>query len=182
MKIKEIRCQIIKVAVLGLFSLLLVNCQQNDNVATKRPRVKNTSEAVANVEQANSSNSQISTSPSSNTENTTSPVSNTESLTQRSAAKPLNCDKKCNTVYDQCMADFRQFGDVEQICKGKETTCIKNCSASVPQVKAKTADGVGKCDDRCFKAKDQCEAEFRQFPDVEEICSKKLTTCLGKCP
>jgi len=40
---------------------------------------------------------------------------------------PVNCDKKCYGVYDQCMADYRQHPDPETICRGRQTTCLSKC-------------------------------------------------------
>jgi hypothetical protein len=40
---------------------------------------------------------------------------------------PVNCDKKCYNVYDQCMADYRQNPDPESICRAKQQSCLINC-------------------------------------------------------
>lgn len=88
MKFYGFNCQIIKLAILGLLVFSLSgcqqSCQQNDEVAEKRPRVKNTPEA----EQTNSANTQSPTSPVSNTQNPPPPVP-TATATPQPTAKPV---------------------------------------------------------------------------------------------
>ncbi len=62
------------------------------------------------------------------------PSASTSGPTTASAPKPaapkknpVNCDKKCYNVYDQCMADYRQHPDPETICRGRQTTCLSKC-------------------------------------------------------
>ena len=45
----------------------------------------------------------------------------------KATPKPVNCDKKCYKVYDSCMAEYRQFEDVENICRGKQSACLGRC-------------------------------------------------------
>lgn len=41
--------------------------------------------------------------------------------------KPVDCDKKCYQVYDQCMADYRQNADPESICRARQQSCLIKC-------------------------------------------------------
>lgn len=52
----------------------------------------------------------------------------TSSAPKPAAKNPANCDKKCYQVYDQCMADYRQNEDVENICRAKQSSCLGKCS------------------------------------------------------
>lgn len=51
----------------------------------------------------------------------------TSSAPKPAAKNPVNCDKKCYQVYDQCMADYRQNPDPESICRAKQQSCLIKC-------------------------------------------------------
>lgn len=55
-------------------------------------------------------------------------ASPTAQPTTKAVKKPVDCDRKCYQVYDQCMADYRQHPDPETICRGRQTTCLAKCS------------------------------------------------------
>lgn len=125
------RIFIIRLAVICLLISSFLGCPEND-VATKRARIKNNTEA----EQTNSPTAQTPAAPVANVQSPTSPVSNAQPAP--AAKKTVDCDKKCFTVYDRCMAEYRQFPDVDTICQGKQTTCLSGCSSSAPKSKAPT--------------------------------------------
>lgn len=153
---------IIKLVVLGLLISSFLGCEQED-VATKRARTKIAPEA----EQANTPAAQA---PAQNTnvQSPTSPVSNAQPAP--AVKKTVDCDKKCFTVYDRCTAEYRQFPDVETICRGKQTTCLSGCSSSAPKSKAPT----GSYDNCVVKGNNSTPLRVRSSPGGGIIGSLKV--------
>lgn len=106
---------------------------QDENPTPRARNTSNTTNTTTNAAAPVSTPSASSPSSNSNVA-TTSPTpsqpttNSTSQSAPKAAKKPVNCDKKCYQVYDQCLADYRQFPDPETICRGRQTTCLSKCS------------------------------------------------------
>lgn len=126
------------IVIVGLVSFIVFRGSAGSNQdGSPTPRAKNipnTSNASASDAPAatNTSNGSLPVSNSSvagtNSATPVPPVNPTPPPTVKATKKPIDCDKKCYQVYDQCMADYRQHPDPETICRGRQTTCLSKCS------------------------------------------------------
>ncbi|MBX7055862.1 MAG: zinc ribbon domain-containing protein [Pyrinomonadaceae bacterium] len=132
--------------VLGVVALLVITglvgfialrgsrvSNQEDNPTPRARNSANSSNSTPNAA-APTVSSPATTSPAGNSSVATSspaPSSPTPNPTAtpapKVAKKPVDCDKKCYQVYDQCMADYRQHPDPETICRGRQTICLSKC-------------------------------------------------------
>ena len=124
--------------IAGLVGFIVVrgtnSSNQDENPAPRARNTANSSNTTPNAATP-AVNSSMPTSPVSNTSNATSGPTTSQPTADpvakpatKAAKKPVDCDKKCYQVYDQCMADYRQFADNETICRGRQTTCLSKCS------------------------------------------------------
>jgi hypothetical protein len=125
------------IVIAGLVGFIVMrgaNSSAQDENPT--PRARNTANLTNTAPNAAApgANSPAAVPPVSNTAVTASNTSTSQPATSptatpasKAAKKPVDCDKKCYQVYDQCMADYRQNPDPESICRAKQQSCLIKC-------------------------------------------------------